>query len=109
MVTDTRKPLQEPFPNLAQALADAGFASYRFDFAGNGESEGSFQYFNYQRVSEGSSQGRFAPHVGWIGSPAASCCPTVAVPGAAPRCPTAFPCVRRWRTSAALPCTCTGH
>ncbi|KAG6723336.1 hypothetical protein I3843_03G202100 [Carya illinoinensis] len=35
--------------NLAAALENGGFSAFRFDFAGNGESEGSFQYGNYWR------------------------------------------------------------
>ncbi len=31
------------FPELAKALAKAGFSVYRFDFAGNGKSEGRFE------------------------------------------------------------------
>ncbi|KAF7837897.1 alpha/beta hydrolase domain-containing protein isoform X2 [Senna tora] len=38
--------------NLAAALDKAGISSFRFDFAGNGESEGSFQYGNYWREVE---------------------------------------------------------
>ena len=33
-------------PQLAQALAKAGLSSLRFDFPGNGESEGTFRYAN---------------------------------------------------------------
>ncbi|XP_058758262.1 uncharacterized protein LOC131631485 [Vicia villosa] len=33
--------------NLAVALENAQISSFRFDFSGNGESEGSFQYGNY--------------------------------------------------------------
>ncbi|KAJ1439864.1 Serine aminopeptidase, S33 [Sesbania bispinosa] len=33
--------------NLAVALENAKISSFRFDFSGNGESEGSFQYGNY--------------------------------------------------------------
>ncbi|KAK4265649.1 hypothetical protein QN277_026673 [Acacia crassicarpa] len=35
--------------NLASALEKAGISSFRFDFTGNGESEGSFGYGNYWR------------------------------------------------------------
>ncbi|KAB1219820.1 hypothetical protein CJ030_MR3G009462 [Morella rubra] len=35
--------------NLAAALEREGMGAFRFDFAGNGESEGSFQYGNYRR------------------------------------------------------------
>ncbi|KAI9123005.1 hypothetical protein K1719_005894 [Acacia pycnantha] len=38
--------------NFAAALENAGISSFRFDFAGNGESEGSFQYGNYWREVE---------------------------------------------------------
>ncbi|XP_057967641.1 uncharacterized protein LOC131157472 isoform X1 [Malania oleifera] len=33
--------------NLAVALENEGISSFRFDFSGNGESDGSFQYGNY--------------------------------------------------------------
>lgn len=38
--------------NLAAALEKAGISSFRFDFSGNGESDGSFQYGNYWREAE---------------------------------------------------------
>lgn len=38
--------------NLAAALEKEGISAFRFDFAGNGESEGSFQYGNYRREAE---------------------------------------------------------
>ncbi|XP_043722274.1 uncharacterized protein LOC122669553 isoform X3 [Telopea speciosissima] len=38
--------------NLAAALEKEGISVFRFDFAGNGESEGSFQYGNYRREAE---------------------------------------------------------
>ncbi|KAI4335289.1 hypothetical protein L6164_013950 [Bauhinia variegata] len=38
--------------NLAAALENAGISSFRFDFTGNGESEGSFQFGNYWREVE---------------------------------------------------------
>ncbi|MCH81986.1 hypothetical protein A2U01_0002781, partial [Trifolium medium] len=38
--------------NLAAALEKDGISAFRFDFAGNGESEGSFQYGNYYREVE---------------------------------------------------------
>ncbi|KAK9099326.1 hypothetical protein Syun_026371 [Stephania yunnanensis] len=38
--------------NLAGALTREGISAVRFDFAGNGESEGSFQYGNYQREAD---------------------------------------------------------
>ncbi|XP_041007264.1 uncharacterized protein LOC121251922 isoform X1 [Juglans microcarpa x Juglans regia] len=38
--------------NLAVALENEGISAVRFDFAGNGESEGSFQYGNYWREVE---------------------------------------------------------
>ncbi|KAK4265647.1 hypothetical protein QN277_026672 [Acacia crassicarpa] len=41
-----------PVANLAVALGNAGISSFRFDFAGNGESEGSFEYGNYWREVE---------------------------------------------------------
>ncbi|XP_042506429.1 uncharacterized protein LOC122082737 isoform X2 [Macadamia integrifolia] len=40
------------FKNLAAALEEEGISVFRFDFAGNGESEGSFQYGNYRREAE---------------------------------------------------------
>ncbi|PIN06830.1 putative esterase [Handroanthus impetiginosus] len=41
-----------PMVNLAFALEKEGISAFRFDFAGNGESEGSFQYGNYRREAE---------------------------------------------------------
>ncbi|KAL2547912.1 alpha/beta-hydrolase superfamily protein [Forsythia ovata] len=38
--------------NLAVTLENEGISAFRFDFAGNGESEGSFQYGNYFREAE---------------------------------------------------------
>ncbi|KAK9077702.1 hypothetical protein SSX86_006039 [Deinandra increscens subsp. villosa] len=38
-----------PMVNLAAAFAIEGISAFRFDFAGNGDSEGSFQYGNYYR------------------------------------------------------------
>ncbi|TYG64200.1 hypothetical protein ES288_D06G089400v1 [Gossypium darwinii] len=38
--------------NLAAALEIEGISVFRFDFAGNGESEGSFQYGNYYREAD---------------------------------------------------------
>ncbi|XP_068343614.1 uncharacterized protein [Pyrus communis] len=38
--------------NLAVALEKEGISSFRFDFAGNGESEGTFLYGNYRREAE---------------------------------------------------------
>nr|XP_043627550.1 uncharacterized protein LOC122599159 isoform X2 [Erigeron canadensis] len=38
-----------PMVNLATAFANEGITAFRFDFAGNGDSEGSFQYGNYYR------------------------------------------------------------
>ncbi|KAF3439615.1 hypothetical protein FNV43_RR17893 [Rhamnella rubrinervis] len=38
--------------NLAVALENEGISAFRFDFAGNGESEGSFEYGNYQREAD---------------------------------------------------------
>ncbi|KAK9131169.1 hypothetical protein Sjap_011656 [Stephania japonica] len=37
---------------IASALEKEGTSAFRFDFAGNGESEGSFQYGNYRREVE---------------------------------------------------------
>ncbi|XP_047970698.1 uncharacterized protein LOC125213941 isoform X1 [Salvia hispanica] len=41
-----------PMVNLAFAFEREGISAFRFDFAGNGESEGSFQYGNYRREAE---------------------------------------------------------
>lgn len=41
-----------PMVNLAAAFGKYGISAFRFDFAGNGESEGSFQYGNYYREVE---------------------------------------------------------
>ncbi|XP_038696708.1 uncharacterized protein LOC119993590 isoform X3 [Tripterygium wilfordii] len=41
-----------PMVTLATVLAKEGVSAYRFDFAGNGESEGSFQYGNYRREAD---------------------------------------------------------
>ncbi|KAJ8750476.1 hypothetical protein K2173_015620 [Erythroxylum novogranatense] len=41
-----------PMVNIAAALEKEGISSCRFDFAGNGESEGSFQYGNYRREAD---------------------------------------------------------
>ncbi|GMN36010.1 hypothetical protein TIFTF001_005688 [Ficus carica] len=41
-----------PMVNLAAALEKEGISAFRFDFAGNGESEGSFQYGNYRREAD---------------------------------------------------------
>ncbi|KAB2604246.1 hypothetical protein D8674_036690 [Pyrus ussuriensis x Pyrus communis] len=38
--------------NLAVALEDEGISFFRFDFAGNGESEGTFQFGNYRREAD---------------------------------------------------------
>ncbi|KAF8406879.1 hypothetical protein HHK36_006000 [Tetracentron sinense] len=38
--------------NLAAALGKEGISAFRFDFAGNGESEGSFQYGDYHREAD---------------------------------------------------------
>lgn len=38
-----------PMVNLAAAFGNEGISAFRFDFAGNGDSEGSFQYGNYYR------------------------------------------------------------
>lgn len=38
--------------NLALAFETQGISAFRFDFAGNGDSEGSFQYSNYRREAE---------------------------------------------------------
>ncbi|CAL5199489.1 unnamed protein product [Lathyrus oleraceus] len=38
--------------NLAAALEKAGISSFRFDFSGNGESDGSFQYGYYWREAD---------------------------------------------------------
>lgn len=41
-----------PMVSLAFAFEKEGISAFRFDFAGNGESEGSFQYGNYHREAE---------------------------------------------------------
>ncbi|KAK6119560.1 hypothetical protein DH2020_046689 [Rehmannia glutinosa] len=41
-----------PMVNLAFAFQREGISAFRFDFAGNGDSEGSFQYGNYRREAE---------------------------------------------------------
>ncbi|KAL6534015.1 hypothetical protein OROHE_013848 [Orobanche hederae] len=41
-----------PMSTLAFAFEREGMSAFRFDFAGNGESEGSFQYANYRREAE---------------------------------------------------------
>ena len=38
--------------SLSRVLAGAAFSTYRFDFTGNGESEGSFAYGSYWREAE---------------------------------------------------------
>jgi len=38
--------------NLAVALENERISAFRFDFAGNGESEGSFEYGNYRREAD---------------------------------------------------------
>ncbi|KAK9131168.1 hypothetical protein Sjap_011655 [Stephania japonica] len=42
----------EIMQNLAGAITREGISAVRFDFTGNGESEGSFQYGNYQREAD---------------------------------------------------------
>ncbi|KMT17939.1 hypothetical protein BVRB_2g034590 isoform D [Beta vulgaris subsp. vulgaris] len=41
-----------PMVSLAAAIGKIGISAFRFDFAGNGESEGSFRYGNYHREAE---------------------------------------------------------
>lgn len=41
-----------PMVNLAAAFEKEGISAFHFDFAGNGESEGSFQYGNYRREAD---------------------------------------------------------
>ncbi|XP_062022903.1 uncharacterized protein LOC133739180 [Rosa rugosa] len=41
-----------PMVNLAAALEIQGISAFRFDFAGNGESEGSFRFGNYRREAD---------------------------------------------------------
>lgn len=38
--------------NLANSLAKSGLSVFRFDFSGNGESEGEFQFGNYSKETE---------------------------------------------------------
>ncbi|GKB26715.1 dolichyl-diphosphooligosaccharide--protein glycosyltransferase subunit STT3A [Tanacetum coccineum] len=40
-------PARIPMVNLGDAFANEGFSAFRFNFAGTGDSEGSFQYGNY--------------------------------------------------------------
>lgn len=42
----------ETMVNLARALEKEGISAVRFDFAGNGESEGHFEYGNYYREAD---------------------------------------------------------
>ncbi|KNA24374.1 hypothetical protein SOVF_016080 [Spinacia oleracea] len=41
-----------PMASLAAAIENTGISAFRFDFAGNGESEGLFRYGNYRREAE---------------------------------------------------------
>ncbi|KAG5376980.1 hypothetical protein IGI04_041576 [Brassica rapa subsp. trilocularis] len=41
-----------PMPTIANFFEKAMISSFRFDFAGNGESQGSFEYGNYHREAE---------------------------------------------------------
>ncbi|OMO66950.1 hypothetical protein CCACVL1_20900 [Corchorus capsularis] len=41
-----------PMVSIANVLERQGISAFRFDFAGNGESEGSFMYGNYRREAE---------------------------------------------------------
>ncbi|KAH7863215.1 hypothetical protein Vadar_014867 [Vaccinium darrowii] len=41
-----------PMTNLAIALGKGGISAFRFDFAGNGESEGVFRYGSYHREAD---------------------------------------------------------
>ncbi|KAH9608537.1 hypothetical protein KSS87_023077 [Heliosperma pusillum] len=41
-----------PMVSLAHALGKIGISAFRFDFAGSGESDGSFRYGNYRREVE---------------------------------------------------------
>ncbi|KAH7513137.1 hypothetical protein FEM48_Zijuj12G0164600 [Ziziphus jujuba var. spinosa] len=38
--------------NIAVALENEGISAFRFDFSGNGESEGSFEFANYQKEAD---------------------------------------------------------
>lgn len=38
--------------NLAAAFFSVGISAFRFDFVGNGEREGSFQYGNYRKEAD---------------------------------------------------------
>lgn len=40
------------FVSVSKALTESGFSTYRFDFTGNGESNGEFAYGNYWREAE---------------------------------------------------------
>ncbi|KAF3565774.1 hypothetical protein DY000_02019204, partial [Brassica cretica] len=41
-----------PMPTIANVFEKAMISSFRLDFAGNGESQGSFEYGNYRREAE---------------------------------------------------------
>ena len=46
-------PKEDPIMvNLAVALEKEGISSFRFDFSGNGESEGIFQYGDYRKEAD---------------------------------------------------------
>jgi len=38
--------------DLASALTKKGISAFRFDFSGNGESEGQFEYGNYRKEAD---------------------------------------------------------
>ncbi|KAF9616970.1 hypothetical protein IFM89_033040 [Coptis chinensis] len=42
----------KPLVTIANDLVKQGISAFRFDFAGNGESDGSFQYGNYRREAD---------------------------------------------------------
>ncbi|KAL4589505.1 hypothetical protein LXL04_002412 [Taraxacum kok-saghyz] len=50
--TGSREIESNTMMNLASALEKEGITAFRFDFAGNGESEGTFQYGNYRREAD---------------------------------------------------------
>lgn len=56
--------LGEGYPVFASKLAELGLTSLRFDFSGNGESEGEFEYANYRKEVSGTVLGQYRMHHG---------------------------------------------
>lgn len=74
------------FEPLAQAFANAGVNTLRFDFPGNGESEGTFRFGNYlEEVDDINAAKRYLEQqrgqevVAVVGECVASVCPTASV------------------------------